>query len=190
MAKSKKSSPKKKSRSSTKRSSDQKFLTQEEMQFDYLLVIYIGILFLTILFAILYARKDEGWWDAISPNAPSWGDSEWLIAFIFFLWYIPLFYIAYTLGKRVKDEQEKALGHLAFILSSLLGIAYFYSVSDGRENFQEAFYILLIAFLFSVVLTYLSWRKSHTYGMYLGLVSIGAGIYLVAWSWKVYDNSR
>lgn len=151
--------------------------------------IYLVVIALVALWSTLYAIHGNGWWDGVQTFAPSWGDSQALILVLLSAFYLSMSYISFKLSMAVRDRNSQLMLYSAFALLSLLAAAFMYVMADGRERYAEAFYIMILAAVISLIILYFAAVTRDAVSLWVGAGALAIVAYLVAWSWEVKDNS-
>lgn len=158
-----------------------------EWENNKVVISYISIMIALIAWIVVYMTKKEGWWDAIDEKAPGWGNSQLLIVLFIFTWVACFTYSNYKLSFILTGDAINLM-HFTFIINIVLVGAFFYSISDGVENFTESSYIITICIFTSLFAFYQSYlTKNNILKLVTGLGVIVV-IYLDAWSWVLSKN--
>lgn len=151
------------------------------------LIFYFSIVIITIALISYFIIKDEGWWKGINEKAPGWGNSQLLIILLSFILIISYTYTCYILS-YLESGDIINLMHFTFFINCVLLSAYYYTLSDGIENYKEGAYVMSIVIFTTLFTVYHSFKLNLPLLKWISVLSISIVIYLTSWTWSMSEN--
>ncbi len=180
-------SPSKRSRSRSR--SPARSMSMSNMYQDKNFQIYLLVMVLVAVWFWYYARKDVKWFTAISPKAPSWGNSEVLIIFIVFLWYVMFALICLMyLKQRSENSDAKMVTNILFLVATVQIMVFIYLVSNAVQKFSETFTNFVIAGLVTLFLVYKAYLLGNRMIVIPSVLALGSILYMIFWSYHVKNH--